>query len=229
MRGRQSGVYRRCVTPDHRAQTRAGYDTVADDYARLLPDLWPEAPLDVAMLDDFARRCPATALVLDVGCGAGRVSAHLAAAGLRTLGLDLSPGMVESARRAHPQLRFEVGELTDLPVTDGSAGGVLAWYALIHTAPGELAAIVSELARVTAPGAWLLTAFQAGAGERVERSSAYGHEVSLTSYRHDPAHVAQVLRAGGFDVRAQLHRAAEGMETTPQAVLLARRHGDAGA
>lgn len=212
---------------DHRPQTRQGYDTVAADFARLLPRLNAETALDVAMIDDFADRCLAAQLgpILDAGCGTGRVSAHLAARGLEVFGVDLSPGMVEVARRTHPQLRFDVGALEDLPVPDASLGGLLAWYSLIHTAPGRLSAIVGEFARVLRPGVWLLTAFQAGDGQRVEHASVYGHPVALTNYRHNPQHVITALNEAGVVVRSQLHRDPEGVEKTPQAVLLAQRQG----
>ena len=210
---------------DHRPQTRQGYDTIAADYARLLPRLNAETALDVAMIDDFADRCAAAQLgpVLDAGCGTGRVSAHLAARGLEVFGVDLSPGMVDVARRTHPQLRFDVGALEDLPVPDASLGGLLAWYSLIHTSPGRLSAIAGEFARVLKPGAWLLTAFQAGHGERVEHATVYGRPVALTNYRLDPQHVITALDEVGVGVRAQLHRDPEGVEKTPQAVLLAQR------
>jgi hypothetical protein len=57
----------------------------------------------------------------------------------------------------------------------------------------------------------------------VERTSAYGHPVTLINYRHDPQHLIAVLAETGFDVHAQLHRSVQGTESTPQAVLLARR------
>jgi SAM-dependent methyltransferase len=72
------------TAPDHRRQARTGYDIVAEDYATLIPDLSAETSLDVAMIDDFAGRCldAPTSPVADVGCGTGRVSAHLAARGV---------------------------------------------------------------------------------------------------------------------------------------------------
>lgn len=210
---------------DHRAQTQQGYDAVAEDYAKLLPELNAETALDIAMIDDFTDRCAAVSLgpVLDAGCGAGRVSAHLGARGLDVFGIDLSPGMVELARRTYPHLRFDVGELENLTVPDATLGGALAWYSLIHTAPDRLLTCISEFARVLRPGAWLLTAFQAGDGRRVERNSAYGHPVTLTNYRHDPQHLIAMLAETGFELYAQLQRSAEGPESTPQVVLLARR------
>lgn len=215
------------TAPDHRLDVRAAYDVVADDYAALLPGLDAETGLDVAMLDDFADRCAGARLgpVLDAGCGTGRVAAHLASRGLDVVGVDASPRMVDNARRAHPHVRFDVGELEGLPFDDATAGGVLAWYSLIHTAPGRLREVVGELARVSAPGSWLLTAFQSGTGQRVDRANAYGHAVAMTAYRHDPRYVVDVLTAGGFDVHVELHRSAEGPETTPQSIVLARRTG----
>jgi ubiquinone/menaquinone biosynthesis C-methylase UbiE len=211
--------------PTHLAQTRHAYDTVAHSYADLLPELDAETALDVAVIDDFARRCRGADLgpVADVGCGAGRISAHLAATGLEVTGYDLSAGMVKAARQTHPELRFEVAPLHALPIADAALGGLLAWYSLIHTPPTDLSVATGEFARVAAPGALLLTAFQAGAGERVERSRGYGHEVDFTNYRHDPEHLAEVLAAAGFDVLVQLHRAAEGQEQTPQHLVLASR------
>jgi hypothetical protein len=47
--------------------------------------------------------------------------------------------------------------------------------------------------------------------------------ITMTNYRHVPQHMIALLDARGFDVHAQLRRSAEGAETTPQTVLLARR------
>lgn len=48
--------------------------------------------------------------VLDLGCGTGDLTAQLAAAGARPLGLDASSAMVEAARHKHPNLTFVVGD-----------------------------------------------------------------------------------------------------------------------
>ncbi len=217
--------------PAHQAQTRRGYDAVAEDYAALLPGLDAETRLDVAMIDDFTARCLAgpTGPVADVGCGAGRVSAYLSERGLDVRGFDLSPGMIEVARRTHPQVRFEVAAVQALPADDASFDGLLAWYSLIHTPPSELDAALDELARVLRPGGLLLTAFQAGGGERLDRHSGYGHEVAFSSYRHDPDHLSALLTTSGFMIHARLLRSAEGQEKSPQAVVLAIRNRPRGA
>lgn len=212
-------------TFDHRVQTQQAYDVVALSYARMLPGLDAETQLDIAVLGNFAERCLKDALgpVADAGCGTGRVSAHLAAHGLHVIGVDLSPGMVEAARRVHADLDFQVGALEDLPFRDASLGGLLAWYSLIHTAPDRLSVIAAQFERVLKRDAWLLTAFQCGAGERVDRTSAYGHAVSMTNDRHRPEHVRDALIRAGFEIHVHVLRAPEGAETTPQCLLLARK------
>ena len=81
---------------------RHAYDTVAEDYATMIPDTRAEAALDLAMVDAFAAGVGKGARVLDAGCGAGRMSRYLAGRGLAVQGIDLSPGMVAMARRDHP-------------------------------------------------------------------------------------------------------------------------------
>nr|WP_239157776.1 class I SAM-dependent methyltransferase [Streptomyces sp. SID13726] len=49
--------------------------------------------------------------VADVGSGPGHVTAALHALGIPVFGVDVSPRMVELARRAHPDLRFHVGSI----------------------------------------------------------------------------------------------------------------------
>lgn len=51
---------------------------------------------------------------LDAGCGTGQLTAMLAERGAEVQGIDRSPSMVEAARRAHPQLDFEVGDILAL-------------------------------------------------------------------------------------------------------------------
>ena len=205
--------------------TRHAYDTVAEDYAAALPGLGAEARLDAAMIDDFVDRCRAgkPGPVADVGCGPGRVSAELSGRGLDVRGFDLSPRMVEIARRTCPHLHFEVAATETLPAGDATFVGVLAWYSLIHTPPSELGAVVDEIARVLRPGGHLLAGFHAGGGERVDRSSGYGHAVAFVSFRHDPDHLAGLLDGAGLDVSARLLRSAQGREKAPQAFILATR------
>jgi SAM-dependent methyltransferase len=203
--------------------TRAAYDTVAADYADLLATGLDAKPLDRAMLAAFAELVLADggAPVVDLGCGPGRVTAHLRTLGVDAFGIDLSPAMVAEARRRHPALRFEEGSLAALDLADGAVGGIVAWYSIIHTPPAHLPAVLAEFRRVLAPGGHVLLAFQAG-DERVHLEEAYGHAVSLDAYRLLPESVVVLLRTAGLVTGARLLREPQAPEKVPQAYLLAR-------
>ncbi|WHE36581.1 class I SAM-dependent methyltransferase [Microbacterium sp. BDGP8] len=207
-----------------RGATRAAYDTVAADYAALLPDASFEAPDDVALIDRFLDLLPSGARVVDAGCGAGRMLRlmHDRRPDLRTAGIDLSPRMIEQARAGCPFADLAVGDLGELPLPERSAAGLLAWYSVIHATPDELAVIAAEFARVSMPGGLVLLGFQSGSGtRRIER--AYGHDVSLDAVLHEPRDVAATFAALGFEVLEQFERPARDGERHAQGFVLARR------
>ncbi|WP_436738084.1 class I SAM-dependent DNA methyltransferase [Streptomyces sp. BBFR102] len=209
------------------AATRASYDTVAADYERLLRAELDGRPLERALLTTFAAlvRGPGTRPVADLGCGPGRITAHLAALGVDAYGIDLSPGMVAVARRRCPHLRFEEGTMAALAEADGALGGAVAWYSTVHTPPEQLPGVFAEVHRVLAPGGRLLLAYKAG--ERVRHlDRAYGHPLSLDVYWVPPGEVAGLLGAAGFTVEALLIRrpdADDGPRAGDQGFVLARK------
>lgn len=221
----------RVTDPVHVSTTRAAYEATAETYAEWVgTDLSDaiEAPLDRALLEAFVGSLANATVgpVADVGCGPGRVAAFLAGHGLDVLGVDVSPAMLVVARRAHPGITFEEGELTDLPLPDGALAGAVCWYSIIHTPPEHLGSVFNELGRVLKPEGQLLLAFQAGAGEAVHRSEIHGTKESLTSYRHAPDEISRYLIDAGLEAHAQATRGPEfPHESTPQAFILARcRH-----
>ena len=174
------------------------------------------------MLGAFAELVPGNGPVADLGCGPGRVTAHLDALGVQAFGVDLSSAMVAVARERHPGLRFYEGSMSALDLADGALAGIVAWYSIIHTPPARLPDVFEEFHRVLGPGGYLLVAFQAGdACVHLER--AYGHEVSLDAYRLRPEMICELLDRAGMVVAARLVRAPDEPEKTEQAYVLARK------
>jgi SAM-dependent methyltransferase len=212
------------IEPSYLRAIQAGYDAVAADYAEWVSNDLATKPLDRALLAAFAELVHADGRrpVGDLGCGPGRVTAHLRRLGLRAFGVDLSPAMVALARRTYPELRFDEGSLTAVDAPDGALGGIVAWYSIIHTPPEDLPVVFAEFHRVLAPGGHLLLAFQVG-DEPCHLAEAFGHVVSLDFYRFQPDRIAQLLGEAGLAVSARLLREPEQTERVQQACVLARK------
>jgi SAM-dependent methyltransferase len=211
--------------PAHLRSTRTSYDTVAADYATLVPPAFDRDIFGRAMLAAFAElvRDAGNGPVADVGCGPGHVTAHLHSLGLTAFGVDLSPGMVEVARRNHPGLRFDVGSMTALEQPDGKLGGVLAWWSLVHTPPEVLPVVFDEFHRVLAPGGHVLLGFHAGDERRHKKKGYGGHPMSVDVYLMPPDRVAGVAARAGLEARARLFLDREGLGNTAGACLLLRK------
>lgn len=161
--------------------------------------------------------------VADLGCGPGHVTAHLRSLGVSAFGVDLSPGMVALARRAYPDLRFDEGSMTALDLPDGSVGGIVAWYSVIHSPPEVLPVVFAEFERTLAPGGYVLVGFHVG-DERRHKTSGYGgHPMSVDVYLMPPDRVEALARRSGLCIRARLVTEPEGPATVSHACLLFRK------
>ncbi|HYZ62300.1 MAG TPA: class I SAM-dependent methyltransferase [Acetobacteraceae bacterium] len=97
--------------------------------------------------------------VLDLGCGFGRVAAALAPRCRSVLGLDVSPGMVEEARRRHgavPNLRFEQTGGQDLAGLNEQAFDLVlaidSFPYIVQTGDAVARRHVADAARLLRPG-----------------------------------------------------------------------------
>ncbi|NEA52936.1 class I SAM-dependent methyltransferase [Streptomyces sp. SID13666] len=208
------------------AAVRESYDTVAADYAEIVKTPAELDPLSRAMLTAFAEVARAAGLgpVADLGCGPGKVTAHLAELGVPAFGLDLSPKMIELARQAYPRLQFTVGSMTALPVRDHELGGILAYYSTHHTPPALLPVVFAEFRRTLAPGGRLMVAGYAGEDEELRPTRAYGgHPVSYASHLLPPDRIAALLGRAGLDVTARLVQEPDAGAKRTIATFMAKR------
>ncbi|MFC0863112.1 class I SAM-dependent methyltransferase [Sphaerimonospora cavernae] len=205
----------------HLNATAEAYDAVAVQYAELVRDELDHVPLDRALLAAFADfvRQAGGGPVAELGCGPGRVTAYLRGLGLDVFGVDLSPVMIDLARRAYPDLRFEVGSMDALDLPDGELSGIVCWYSIIHAPPEELPSYFAEFRRVLAPGGHLLLGFFESEGGEV---AAFDHRVT-TAYRWPIDDLAAVARESRFVEVGRMLREPRDVERFRQGRLLMRR------
>ncbi|TDD55060.1 class I SAM-dependent methyltransferase [Kribbella antibiotica] len=178
---------------DALARISTSYDTVAVSYAERVVDgpEWEIEGFDLvtALADDRP--------ILDVGCGPGRTTGLLSERG-PVVGLDLSPGMIEVARRDHPELDFRVGSMTALEFPDESFGGVVTWWSIIHLPRNVVPVAFAEFYRVLAPDGVLLMGFHVGE-DSTHKTSGYG-DLPMDVYVHRwlPEQLTEFAVAAGF-------------------------------
>jgi SAM-dependent methyltransferase len=204
---------------------RESYDRVADAYVELGMGRLEAEPWLRAVLAAFAESVRELGPVLDVGCGPGTVTAHLAELGLDASGVDLSPRMVDHARRQYPELRFSVASATELGIAPASLGGVLGWWSLFNLPRAMLPGVLRTFAEALVPGGQALVGTHVGDGDIARTESYGGLPVSWTTHLYRPEDVAGMLVAAGLEVVAELRLPAHPPSMRPQVLLAARRPG----
>jgi ubiquinone/menaquinone biosynthesis C-methylase UbiE len=130
--------------------------SIAEQYEELLgPFLFEPFAADLAeRIGDL----PASS-VLELACGTGRVTRHLAAAlgpDARLVATDLNAEMLSVARKAvlHPRVSWAEADIAALPFGDAEFDLVVSQFGMMF--PGDKAAAFAETRRVLRPGGRLL-------------------------------------------------------------------------
>ncbi|HEY1715700.1 MAG TPA: class I SAM-dependent methyltransferase [Solirubrobacteraceae bacterium] len=167
------------------------------------PEDWAELaePQNVLLFTDALDEAGvgrATA-VLDVGCGSGLALSLADERGARTSGIDISPSLLDVARRHVPGADLREGGLDVLPFDDESFDAVLAINALQFAAdPGGA---LCEIRRVLRPGGRLAIGGFA-APETCESTALHLAMESLVAPDRHQDHAPYALAAPGALERA---------------------------
>jgi SAM-dependent methyltransferase len=181
------------------------YDLVADEYVRRIFDELEHKPLDRQLLDRFAASVREVGPACDMGCGPGHVARYLHEHGVQVCGVDLSPAMVERARRLTPSVEFCHGDMMALDAQDGAWAGVAAFYSIIHIHREDMARALGELRRVLRPGGLLLLAFHIG-DDTKHLDEWWGHQVCVDFFFFRSAEMAAFLGEAGFKIEEIIER-----------------------
>jgi len=194
------------VDPFQPATVRRTYDVVAEEYDAAFGDDLAQLPFDRQFLDDFAVVGEGGAPVIDVGCGPGQVAAYLADQGIKVIGIDLAPRMLQVAHRCR-KVEGIAADFRRLPLRGTSCAGVVAFYSLPFVRRHELLPVLREIRRVTRTGGSLGLATHLGRGEIHGSDEWLGHAVepiALTLFDEQEIRVA--LAAASFNIDETRYR-----------------------
>ncbi|GAB2477881.1 class I SAM-dependent methyltransferase [Jatrophihabitans fulvus] len=199
---------------------RASYDAVADNYVAMVGD---PGPWLRAALDAFAEQVRDVGPVLDAGCGPGWITGYLHARQVDVWGIDLSPRMIEHARRQHPDVRFEVASVTELRPEPNSLGGVLGWWSWFNLPRQWLPRVIATMAQALRPGGQLVIGTHCGEGDR-SRTRCYGDvPVEWTTHLYRPEDLTALLADAGLEIVVELRFPPRPPSATPQMIVSAQK------
>ncbi len=210
---------------------RESYDKLADEYARRLFGELRQKPLDQKLLRRFAADVAGRGEVCDIGCGPGQVARFLCDAGVSVFGLDLSPKMLEEARRLNPDINFLQGDMLALDLRDSVLAGIAAFYAVVNIPGASLPTVFREMHRVLQPGGLLLLAFHVGQ-ETLHEEELWGHSICMDFFLFEPDALQTCLEDAGLAVEEIIERepyAADVEYQSRRAYIFARKKPSPGA
>jgi ubiquinone/menaquinone biosynthesis C-methylase UbiE len=108
-------------------------------------------------VEQLLTHLPNGARVLDIGCGTGIPTARqLVAAGCEVTGTDVSPVMLDLARRNVPEVTYLQRDAVDVDTSLGRFDAVVAFFALLMLPRREIVTTPQRIAELLTPRAgWL--------------------------------------------------------------------------
>jgi ubiquinone/menaquinone biosynthesis C-methylase UbiE len=222
-----SGVPQDRMNDNITQSIRKSYDQLADEYARRIFSELQHKPFDRQLLNRFAAEVSGRGEVCDMGCGPGQVARYLRDAGTTVFGLDLSPRMLEQARKFNPDISFREGNMMALDLQDGSLAGITAFYAIVNIPKESLPSVFREMERVLQPGGLLLLAFHTG-DQVLHEDELWGQPISMDFFLFQPLTIRQCVEAAGLAIEQIVEREPYAPEVEYQsrrAYIFARKLG----
>lgn len=178
---------------DHNQRTREAYDRLAAVWSATTDQGPWNGLLERPALQALVPAPLTGATVLDAGCGAGAQASWLLDQGADVVAFDISPNMVEEARRrCDGRGRFEVADLSrPLPLEPGSLDGITCSLALHYVEDWSVP--MASFAAALRPGGWAVISLDHPFGPplKSQRGGYFDKELVSDSWRKGDIEVTQ--------------------------------------
>jgi SAM-dependent methyltransferase len=137
---------------DRQQAQAAGFDAIGTRY----DEVFPHKEGQIRTVEQLLERLPAGARVLDLGCGTGVPTARqLVDGGCEVTGVDISPVMLDQARRNVPEATFLQRDIVDAAATEDRFDAVVAFFSLLMLPRERIVEAIKDLHEVITSGGWL--------------------------------------------------------------------------
>lgn len=154
------------------------YNSVSKEYADAFSGEHEKKPMDREILYRFSREVGNENPVWDLGCGPGQTTNYLRNLGIQASGLDMSGQMLDQARRRHPDIHFQQGNILALEFEDSSIAAILSFYAMVHFTKDQVDKAFREIHRVLRPNGLFLFTYHVGE-ETIRISEFLGKQIDM--------------------------------------------------
>jgi SAM-dependent methyltransferase len=178
---------------EHTRRTRDAYDQLATVWSATTDEGPFNGFLERPALRSLVPSDLSGAAVLDAGCGSGAQARWLLDQGADVVGIDLSPRMIEEAkRRCGDEGRFFVADLAEpLPLAPGSLDGITCSLALHYLHDWSVA--LRSFASALRPAGWAVISLDHPFGRPLpgQRGGYFDTELVADTWRKGDVEVSQ--------------------------------------
>ena len=148
-------------------------------------------------LEYFVNRLPPHGHILDAGCGAGEpVAKYLVEHGFQVTGIDVSPNILEIAKKQVPGGTFLEGDMTRLTFPDQYFDGIVSLYAIWHISRQHHGLVFDNFHRVLKPSGILF--FNTGVHAMDGINNFLGARMYWSAPK--PEKTLQLVKSAGFEI-----------------------------
>lgn len=176
----------------YKKTVRDGYNAIATEYLASRT----KKSADLQLLDEFSRKLPARARVLDAGCGAGLPVTRVLSEKFDVTGVDFSEKQIELAKKNVSKATFICQDMTELDFPARSFDGICSFYSIIHIPREEHRMLLANFHRMLKPGGITLLCLGAEDLENDIEEDFHGQSMYWSHY--DAATYGSMLKDIGF-------------------------------
>jgi SAM-dependent methyltransferase len=193
-----------CLCPEclkAKIEKLEAYDAVASTYAQKYGDEILLKPIVQKFIADFVRPIPQNEIICDMGCGPGQVARYLYNNLNRshTIGIDLSPKMIDEAHKLNPGITFKCADMLQMEEHE-VYGGIIALYFIVNFQPEHLPMVFAKLYSLLKNNGRLLLSFHMGNDEMLRVEDMWNSGKAISFYMFTPETVSKALVLAGFKV-----------------------------